>query len=142
MTNCFVEGKLTRGCCTRGGPHRCHVRRHRPHRDGCFHSARDCIHATGQPEEVESLSLLPDGVSSVDACALVIALLQRLLNDGSALCGRVRVDMAHLLEACLLCVLILLSLLRLSRQSLCSELLAGTLARYRRHGKACDPTLS
>lgn len=55
-----------------------HIPRHLPHRHGRLDPTRDGINPRTEPEQVERLVLLSDGVGGVDAGALGVVLLQGL----------------------------------------------------------------
>lgn len=85
-----------------------HVASDLAHSDCCLYTASDGIDAGGELQEVELLILFADGVSGVDACNVVVALLHSLAS-ASVCCwlGARLVVRAHLLQLSLLSLLFL-----------------------------------
>ena len=96
-----------------------HALGHLFHRYGRLHPTCDSIDTGSQSEKVETFSLLPDSILSVDTCAIVVALLQSLHTREKRDCMHL-----YLFQLVLLSSLILVCLLGLSLQALRSELWA------------------
>lgn len=100
-----------------------HVARDLAHSNCCLYTASDGIDAGGELQEVELLVLFADGVSGVDACDIVVALLHSLAS-ASVCCwlGARLVVRAHLFQLGLLGLLFLAGFEGLPVQRLGCEL--------------------
>lgn len=82
----------------------CHTTRDLTHRHSRLHSASDSIDPAGQPQQIQLLILLANGILSVDLGDVAVVLLDRLL------------------ELCFFARLVLAGFGGLSVQLLCGEL--------------------